>query len=80
MTTAEEKNLVDLEHRVTAEEATRLMIHHLRIASAYFEATADDRGRRANEIAREELWYPGAAEAASSFIDVLCSHYEDLDK
>lgn len=59
-------------------EAEKMMAYHLKLACAYFECSHDDRGLRANaEIRRvmDKHW----ADAASAFIDVLCSTYENMD-
>lgn len=69
---------IDVPQVIDEATATSLMIHHLALAAAYFEATHDDRGRYANEKLQEAGLSEGTVKAASSFIDVLCSYYEDL--
>ena len=59
------------------DHATALMVYHLKLAAAYWECTHDDRGRRANEVIRVEMLDDNWKNAASAFVDVLCTGYEN---
>jgi len=62
-------------------EATLLMVHHLQLAARYFEATRNDRGLYANSVIRNVFsGHEGGINAASSFIEVLESSYDEEDE
>ena len=68
-----------MEQEVNEEEATQLMMHHLRLAASYFEATHKDSGWRANILIKEKMqddW----SKAASAFVNALCASYEEMKK
>lgn len=71
---------VSVDLQVTSyNEADRMMLYHLQLAAAYFECTRNDHGRSANLLIQKtmnETW----GQAASAFIGVLCSKYEEMDK
>lgn len=66
---------IDLHYEVSEDEATKLMIYHLRIAAAYFECTADD--ERNGEAIDRELSSP-AKDSAAAFVAVLETYYKML--
>jgi hypothetical protein len=59
------------ELEVTETEAAKLMVHHLIIACALWEATEQDRGAQLNKIIQrtetDDIW----KNAMSSFVDFL---------
>jgi hypothetical protein len=60
------------------ESATMFMVYHLKLAAAYFECTHTDNGVYANKIINANMpttW----KDAASSFVNVLCSTYEEAE-
>jgi hypothetical protein len=61
-------------------EATTLMLHHLMLAAAYFEATDDEQGRYANDIMRGIGLNKSVVNAVNSFINVLCTYYENINE
>lgn len=71
--------------RVTSDEACELVVYHLRLAAAYFEATPHDqckqlldelmRQRRACEPGPWPWWAPSV-----DFIKQLHREYEEMEK
>lgn len=68
---------IDFMMEVNEQQATEMMIYHLRCASAFFENTHDDEGYYAKILA--EKLPNGWDVAAKMFIETLVAHYEQDD-